>query len=476
MTETLYWYDLETTGIDSILDRPLQFAGVRTDLDLHEIKPPQNFLGRPGTDVLPQPEALLVTGISLVEIQGKGMSERAFAEKVLEQFNQSQSCVVGFNSLRFDDEFTRQMLYRNFHDPYAREWRNGNSRWDVIDLFRAAYALRPAGFNWPKKDNGSPSFKLEDMAHANGMAHIDAHDALADVRATIELTKRLRAAQPKLYDFMFRLRDKKAVLQQLYPLGKNPIVHVSAMYPASKGCTALVMPICQHPTNNNAVICFDLSQAPESLISASASELARLVFTANDQLEEKEQRIALKTIHINRCPFIAPLATLDDECAGRLGIDRSQSEARAIQLMGVAGLVEKIQEVYGGTHFTDSEDPDFQLYQGGFFSDADRNTMSELLTVPPEQLGSFEGRFQDDRLDEMLFRFRGRNHPELLSDVEVIQWRAFCAEKWSGGQAIDEIQLRLNQLEQGLEGSGKTVLAELRDYLEERRSELVDPE
>ncbi|MEZ7971784.1 MAG: exodeoxyribonuclease I [Pseudomonadales bacterium] len=476
MTETLYWYDLETTGIDSILDRPLQFAGVRTDLDLHEIKPPQNFLGRPGTDVLPQPEALLVTGISLVEIQGKGMSERAFAEKVLEQFNQSQSCVVGFNSLRFDDEFTRQMLYRNFRDPYAREWRNGNSRWDVIDLFRAAYALRPAGFNWPKKDNGSPSFKLEDMAHANGMAHIDAHDALADVRATIELTKRLRAAQPKLYDFMFRLRDKKAVLQQLYPLGKNPIVHVSAMYPASKGCTALVMPICQHPTNNNAVICFDLSQAPESLISASASELARLVFTANDQLEEKEQRIALKTIHINRCPFIAPLATLDDECAGRLGIDRSQSEARAIQLMGVAGLVEKIQEVYGGTHFTDSEDPDFQLYQGGFFSDADRNTMSELLTVPPEQLGSFEGRFQDDRLDEMLFRFRGRNHPELLSDVEVIQWRAFCAEKWSGGQAIDEIQLRLNQLEQGLEGSGKTVLAELRDYLEERRSELVDPE
>ncbi len=475
MTETLYWYDLETTGIDSILDRPLQFAGVRTDLDLHEIKPPQNFLGRPGTDVLPQPEALLVTGISLVEIQGKGMSERAFAEKVLEQFNQSQSCVVGFNSLRFDDEFTRQMLYRNFRDPYAREWRNGNSRWDVIDLFRAAYALRPAGFNWPKKDNGSPSFKLEDMAHANGMAHIDAHDALADVRATIELTKRLRAAQPKLYDFMFRLRDKKAVLQQLYPLGKNPIVHVSAMYPASKGCTALVMPICQHPTNNNAVICFDLSQAPESLISASASELARLVFTANDQLEEKEQRIALKTIHINRCPFIAPLATLDDECAGRLGIDRSQSEARAIQLMGVAGLVEKIQEVYGGTHFTDSEDPDFQLYQGGFFSDADRNTMSELLTVPPEQLGSFEGRFQDDRLDEMLFRFRGRNHPELLSDVEVIQWRAFCAEKWSGGQAIDEIQLRLNQLEQGLEGSGKTVLAELRDYLEERRSELVDP-
>jgi len=474
MTETLYWYDLETTGIDSILDRPLQFAGVRTDLDLNEIKPPQNFLGRPGTDVLPQPEALLVTGISLVEIQEKGISERAFTEKVLEQFNQPQSCVVGFNSLRFDDEFTRQMLYRNFHDPYAREWRNGNSRWDVIDLFRAAYALRPEGFNWPKKDNGSPSFKLEDMARANGLAHLDAHDALADVRATIEITRRLRAAQPKLYDFMFRLRGKKAVLQQLYPLGKNPIVHISSMYPASRGCTALVMPICQHPGNNNGIICFDLSQAPEALISASAAELARLVFTPNDQLEENEQRIALKTIHINRCPFVAPLATLNDERAGRLGIDRSESESRAIQLMGVAGLVEKIQEVYGGHHYADSEDPDFQLYQGGFFSDADRNTMSELLAVPPEQLGSFEGRFQDDRLDEMLFRFRGRNHPELFNEAELIQWRAFCAEKWSGGQAIDELELRVNKLEQGLEDAAKTVLAELRAYLDERRNELVD--
>ena len=336
MTETLYWYDLETTGIDSILDRPLQFAGVRTDLDLNEIQPPQNFLGRPGTDVLPQPEALLVTGISLVEIREKGISERAFTEKVLEQFNQSQSCVVGFNSLRFDDEFTRQMLYRNFHDPYAREWRNGNSRWDVIDLFRAAYALRPEGFNWPQKDNGSPSFKLEDMAHANGLAHIDAHDALADVRATIELTKRLRAAQPKLYDFMFGLKGKKAVLQQLYPLGKKPIVHVSAMYPASRGCTALVMPICQHPSNNNAIICFDLSQAPESLISASADELERLVFRSNDQLEENDQRIALKTIHINRCPFVAPLATLNNERAELLGIDRALSQSRAIQLTSVA--------------------------------------------------------------------------------------------------------------------------------------------
>jgi len=182
----------------------------------------------------------------------------------------------------------------------------------------------------------------------------------------------------------------------------------------------------------------------------------------------------LKTIHINRCPFVAPLATLNNERAGRLGIDRGLSVSRAIQLTGVAGLVEKIQKVYGRTHFADSEDPDFQLYQGGFFSDADRNTMSKLLAATPEQLGSFEGQFQDDRLDEMLFRFRGRNHPELLNNAELIRWRAFCAEKWSDGQAIDELEQRVQKLEQCLEDSAKMVLAELRGYLEERRRELFD--
>ncbi|MFT7304961.1 MAG: exodeoxyribonuclease-1, partial [Candidatus Azotimanducaceae bacterium] len=224
---SIYWYDFETTGIDSIVDRPLQVAGIRTDHSLFELdESPINVFCRPGNDVVPNPDALLVTGIKMSDVLRDGLPERKFASRLLDQFSRPNTCVAGFNSLRFDDEFTRQLLYRNFHDPYAREWQNGNSRWDVIDVFRAAYALRPDGLNWPKKPDGTQSFRLEDLARANNLPHMDAHDALADVRATIAVARLLKEAQPKLFNFAFGLRDKRAVLQQLYPLGKAPVVHV----------------------------------------------------------------------------------------------------------------------------------------------------------------------------------------------------------------------------------------------------------
>jgi exodeoxyribonuclease-1 len=466
MNASVYWYDFETTGIDPIADRPLQFAGVRTDIDLNEIAEPQNFLCKPGDDVIPNPEALLVTGIMMSDIEHLGMSERDFAAEVLRQFSVPQTCVAGFNSLRFDDEFTRQMFYRNFYDPYAREWRSGNSRWDVIDLFRTAYALRPEGIKWPESEPGVPSFRLEDIARANGLAHIDAHDALADVRATIEVTRLLRQAQPKLYDYLFALRDKKAVLQQLYPLGKQPIVHVSVMYPASQGCTAVVLPICQHPTNNNAVICFDLSQSPEVLSQVNPAELARLVFSKSDDLAEDEQRVALKTIQINRCPSVAPLATLGESGAARLGIDLSTVDQHMQILKRASGLVEKIQEVFSQSRFDSQDDPDYQLYDGGFFSDADRDTMTTVTEVSFEKLESFTGRFQDQRLDEMLFRYRARNFPESLNEQEHQRWNHFRADKWQASGQPKEVLAKISSMLKQATDETKPVLEDLKRYVD----------
>lgn len=463
MAESIYWYDFETTGTDPVFDRPIQFAGIRTDLALNEVAAPQNFYGRPGRDVIPLPEAMLVTGIRISDVLKHGMNEREFADHVLAQFAVPQTCVAGFNSIRFDDEFTRQMLYRNFHDPYAREWRSGNSRWDVIDLFRAAQALRPDGLTWPKRDDGAPVFRLESMAEANGVPHSDAHDALADVRVTIEMTRRLRVAQPKLYDYMFRLRDKQSVLAQLYPLGKTPVLHVSSMYAASRQCTAVVLPICQHPVNNNAIVCFDLSDDPTALLDATPTDLERLVFSRRDELEEDEQRVALKTIHINRCPFVAPMSTLRPADAERLEISIGACEATASRLIGAPGLVEKIQDVYARGQFDESEDPDTMLYSGGFFSDSDRSIMSELLSMPPAALPQFEGRFQDDRLDEMLFRFRARNYPETLSAEEVSRWEAYRMGRLAGrlDGAINDVDQRLLDIED----EDKEILEDLRLYL-----------
>ncbi len=472
MPESLYWYDFETTGTDPVVDRPLQFAGIRTDLELREIAEPQNFFCRPGNDCLPNPDAMLVTGIRMSAVRESGLSERAFADRVLKDFSQPQTCVVGFNSIRFDDEFTRQMLYRNLHDPYAREWRSGNSRWDVIDLFRAAYALRPDGFHWPRHDNDAPSFRLEHLARANGLDYLDAHDALADVRATIEVTRRLREAQPRLYEFMFNLRDKHFVRQQLYPLGKKPVVHVSARFPAIRGCTAIVLPLCQHPTNNNGIVAFDLTQPPDDLIAVGPGELARLVFSPAAELAEGETRLALKVIHVNRSPFVAPLNSLDESAQVRLGLDRVEAEQRAERLMKTPGLVEKIHEAFTANHFEAHEDPDFQLYQGGFFSESDRSVMNELQSSPPETLARFADRFQDDRLEELLFRYRARNHPDTLDDEELNRWQQFRAVRF--GERLSQLRDRTIELMRDADNDADAVLRDLREYYALLEQDLPD--
>ncbi|MGS0729095.1 exodeoxyribonuclease I, partial [Shewanella sp. 0m-11] len=223
---TLFWHDYETFGANPAKDRPSQFAGVRTDMDLNIIGEPETFYCKVANDYLPSPEAILITGITPQLANLKGMPEAEFMDKINGLFSQPKTCVVGYNSLRFDDEVSRYGFYRNFIDPYAREWQNGNSRWDIIDLVRACYAFRPEGINWPEKEDGSPSFKLEQLTVANGLSHEKAHDAMSDVYATIDMAKLIKSVQPKLFDYYFSLRQKQAVSKLIDVLEMKPLVHV----------------------------------------------------------------------------------------------------------------------------------------------------------------------------------------------------------------------------------------------------------
>ncbi|MFP6809371.1 MAG: exodeoxyribonuclease I [Pseudomonadales bacterium] len=464
MPPSIYWYDFETTGIDPIVDRAIQFAGVRTDLDLNVIDEPQNIFCRPGDDVIPAPEAMAVTGILMSELQQRGHSEAEFCQHIIEQFTVPQTCVAGYNSIRFDDEFTRQMLYRNFYEPYAREWQGGNSRWDVIDMFRMAYALRPEGLEWPKNEHGVPSFRLELLTEANDIGHESAHDAVSDVLATIELSKLLKSRQPKLFSYLFDLRAKKQVVQQLYPLGKSALIHVSSMYPAKRGCLSIVVPLCSHPTNTNGIICYDLSESPDALIGATSDDISRLVFTAAAELPAGDKRIPLKTIHINRCPAIAPIATLSDERARQLGLDKEQCIAHLQQLQRASGIVEKIVDAYRANQYPEVTDPDFMLYSGEFFTSSDVTTMAELHNSKPERLADFEGQFQDHRLDEMLFRYRARNYPEVLSESESAHWHEYKLSRWQGGSLVSDALSRTKNMIK--EKGDKVYLSELMRYLQ----------
>jgi len=423
--KSFLWHDYETFGANPMADRPAQFAALRTDPDLNPIDDPVTWYCAPSDDVLPHPMACLVTGITPQEAKLKGIIETEFAGRILDEMSQPGTCSAGYNSIRFDDTVTRNLLYRNFRDPYEREYRNGNSRWDLIDLARMCYALRPEGIEWPMHEPGKPSFRLEDLCRANGIAHEGAHDALVDVRATIDLARRLKEAQPKLFQWALQMRENEQVEKLLDTVEPTPVLHTSSRIPAIRGCTAMVLPLAVMPNRPKSVIAFDLAADPAPLFSEPADVIRDLVFTPADDLPEEMERLPLKMIHGNHVPMLAPIGTLAGIDTDRIHMDPELCKKHARLLLGALQAVrEKVIEVFATPYegSPDSSDPDRMLYSGGFFSAADKHLMKKILLVPPAQLGSHLWSFQDSRLPLMLFRYRARNHPDTLSMEESRLW------------------------------------------------------
>ena len=472
IVQTFYFYDFETSGADPARDRPLQFAGIRTDADFNQIEQEDVWYCQPAEDVLPHPEACLITGILPQEAAAKGLTERAFAHAIHQVFSRPETCVVGYNSIRFDDEVTRYCFYRNFLDPYAREWQNGNSRWDLIDVVRATAAFRPDGINWPVRD-GRRSFKLEELSVANNIEHLQAHDALSDVRATIAMAKLIKEKQPRLFSHLLSLRDKRQVSAKIDPLLRTPVLHVSGMYGAERNNLAVVLPVAMHPENRNGVIVYDLSVNPEPLLELSVEEIQQRIFTPKADLPEGVERIPLKTIHINRCPVVAPLGVLDESDQQRLALDYKSCKRHFERLVNASNLAEKVQAVFS-SQFEGSKttDVDLQLY-GGFFSDRDRRFIRKVSRTDGPGLKHLQSDYDDARLGDLLFRYRARNYPDLLSDSERLLWREHCRQRVLEGRdgylSLGSFQERINELRAGLEEAGRhadvQLLAQLEEYV-----------
>ena len=436
---TFYWHDYETFGADPARDRPSQFAGIRTDENFNIIGEPLVIFCKPAADVLPHPEACLITGITPQQAREHGVCEAEFIRKIHAELAQPGTCAAGYNSIRFDDEVSRYTLYRNFYDPYAREWQNGNSRWDIIDMVRVCCALRPEGINWPQHEDGTPSFKLEHLTQANGISHEAAHDALSDVHATIALARLIKQKQPKLFDYVFKLRNKREVATLLDVAEKKPVLHTSAMFPASRFCTTLVMPLVMHPTNKNGVIVYDLRVDPEPLLTLTAEQIAERLYTPAAELAEGVERIPLKTIHINRCPVVATSQLLDEKVSDRIQLDFPLARKHYKQLKMAQNLSVKLADVFGRQDFPERTDPDVMLYSGGFFSQNDKNTMAQIRSDSPDSLRDSNYFFEDGRLAEMLFRYRARNYPDYLTPDEQLQWQEHCFQRLTdpdGGGSI----------------------------------------
>lgn len=477
MTHSLFWHDYETTGTHPQKDRPLQFAGVRTDLNFNVIDEPISIYCKLSSDVLPHPEACLITKITPQLANEKGVCEAEFMRLIHEQLAQPYTCSLGYNSIRFDDEVTRHSLYRNFYDAYEREWQHGNSRWDLLDVFRAAQALRPDGFNWVYDDEKKPIFRLDQLTVANHIQHANAHNALADVYALLALAHLLRQAQPRLFQFLFEHRTKAQALKLLAVGTGTPVIHVSGMYPATQNCLAIVLPLCVHPTNANEVIVYDLSVDPAPLLTLSAEEIKQRLFIAIEDLPKNVARIPLKTVHINKCPVLAPMSVLRAEDVQRLGLDVDACLKHSEPLRAAHDLVEKLSVVFNKPYenATTPVNVDLALYSGGFFSAVDKKTMTQIRNIAPENLATFSSCYDDARLPEMLFRYRARNYPNTLTGEEWTKWREFCVSQLMNPENGANITLnsyvqRVNILQE--QGADASITKALLDYARDKIQQL----
>ncbi len=458
MSISFFFYDYETTGIDPKRDRIMQFAGVRTDNNFEIISKPIAEYCKLSPEIIPSLEALLITGIDYETLDKQGLNEVEFTKLICREFSQAGTCVAGYNNIRFDDEFTRYSFYRNFYDPYAREWQNNNSRWDLIDVVRMCSALRPTGIEWPKSQDNKPSFKLEDLTKANGLTHYKAHDALSDVYATIDFAKLILSKQPKLFNYLLNCRKKNFVnklinLEADVDLNTRLIVHSSRMISSSFHATSIFLPLCKDPTNSNGNICWDLRYDPNVLLSLN-NDLAKakyLLYTSEQDLKPGEQRLALKNILVNKVPAVAPIATVDSSSYERIQLDRDIVYKRAEQLLENSNLWQDIlPRLFSEKLEFKSIDAEHQLYDK-FISDYDKKLCVRVHFTPENKLRELEVEFSDQRLKELLFRYRARNYYSTLDNSERLRWQEYCINRLNNTNELatlsrDEFILKARQI------------------------------
>lgn len=462
---SFYWHDYETWGANPRVDRPCQFAGVRTDEKLDIIGNLLMVYCQPTRDFLPHPEAVLITGITPQWATAEGVSEAEFFRQIHAEFSKPNSCIVGYNNIRFDDEVSRFGFYRNFIDPYAYSWQNNNSRWDVLDLVRLTHALRPEGINWPQNSSDVTSFKLTNLTAANHIEQSGAHDALVDVKATIALAKLVKLRQPRLFDFYFDLRFKQRVARLINISKPQILLHVSGMFPAQQGCLAPIIPLLVNPLNSNEIICYNLRVNPDQFLQLDVGQIQQKLYMKTLDLAEGEQRIPLKGVHLNKSPALAPVNTLSSALAEQWQINWHEINRHYQMLMSDRYLVSRLTEVYTQSRTVDEVDADSALYEG-FISQQDRLLCNQLLATRPDQLADWSAEnFQDERLQVLFFRYRARNFPQTLTEEETLNWRQFCQSRlldgdFGAGLTMDQFHQQLLTLAQQEQGEREQLLLE----------------
>ncbi len=406
--QTYFFYDLETSGLNQRYDRIMQFAGQRTDADLEPIGEPVNILVKMSEDALPSPSAIAVTKITPQQTLMDGINEAEFCKYVTEEIFTPNTVALGYNTVRFDDEFMRATLWRNFYDPYEWEWKDGRTRWDLLDVVRLTRALRPEGINWPVTEDGKATNRLELLTKCNGLSHEHAHDALSDVYATIAVAKLIREKQPKLFDYLFKMRNKNEVKKLVNLENKKPFVYASGRYSSKTNKTTVAVPLTS--SRNGNILVFDLRYNLEEVMAA----------------EEPKTFPVVKEFCFNKCPAVAPLSVLSEgDGWAKIELDEETIKKNMEILFSHPEFAEKMRSEYEDRpEFPPAEEPELAIYDG-FLNDRDRIKVAAVRNADEAHLADFHPEFDDMRLPELLLHYKGRNFPRTLSESEAAKWDEF---------------------------------------------------
>ncbi len=464
MSSSFLFYDLETSGVNPRESRVMQFAGQRTDMDLNPIGDPYNYLVRLTPDVLPDPEAVLITGITPQKTITEGISEAEFLKIFQSDIATSGTIFTGFNSVRFDDEFLRFMHYRNFYDPYEWSWKDNRSRWDVLDVIRMTRALRPDEINWPFRSDGVPTNRLELLTELNDILHTEAHDALSDVQATIDVARLIRDKQPKLFSYLLEMRDKRAVSRLVE--ADEPFLYTSGRYQNDFEKTTSAVRLCNLADQPQTALVFDLRFNPEDYLDKSVEDIAG---AWKQKYDERSFHIPVKTLRYNRCPAIAPMGVLDDDSQKRLSLDiatiSAHKKALSAHKKALCTLFTDAYQALRSVDQTELIEKDVQTVDGrlydGFIPDSDKSLARRVVSSSPDKLSTANFAFSDERLQQLLPLYKARNFPEYLSSDEQIAWEDFRKQRLLAG---DE-QSRVHQFAKRLQACAEKNKSAEADYI-----------
>jgi exodeoxyribonuclease-1 len=427
--KTYFFYDLETSGLNARSSRVMQFAGIRTTMNLEPVGEPINVLVRLSDDILPDPYAVMVTGITPQQTLADGISEREFCKLLMDEVFTPDTLTVGFNNVRFDDEFIRHTLWRNFYDPYEWAWSEGRSRWDMLDVARMTRALRPEGIKWPTDKEGKAVNKLELIAAENGLDHFKAHDALSDVEALIGVARLIKDKQPKLFEYLLESRDKKKVAALVNLENPKPFVYASGRYGSKFDFTTVAFPIAPG-IKPGGVLVYDLRVDPDIFKNASPKALAEVMFATREQRQDPDYvALPVKELSYNKCPAVGPVGVLDAAAQERIKLDIKTVEENLKKLDAMPDFGARIREAFEMREpYAPSADVEDKLYDG-FLNDKDKAKMSAVRSASAEELADFHPIFLDERLEELLLRYKARQFPESLADDERKAWEIYRAQK-----------------------------------------------